>query len=43
MSDPRVVDAGELDDDELLEAIKRDERVVVPTEFLDSEHEVTLR
>ena len=43
MTDPLVVDAGELDTDELLATLKREERVVVRTEFLGSEHEVTLR
>ena len=43
MTDPLVVGAGELDTDELLETLKREQRVVVRTEFLGSEHEVTLR
>ena len=43
MTDPPVVTAGEQDADELLETLKREERVVVRTEFLGSEHEVTLR
>ena len=38
-----MVDAGELGVEELLEAIEAGERVVVRTEFLGSEHEVTLR
>jgi len=43
MSEALVVDAGELGVEELLEAIQSGERVVVRTEFLGSEHEVTLR
>ena len=43
MTDPLVVDAGELGVDELLRAIESGDRVVVTTEFLGSEHEVTLR
>jgi hypothetical protein len=43
MPDPLVVDAGELDAEELLETLKGERRVVVRTEFLGSEHEVTLR
>jgi hypothetical protein len=43
MTDPPVVTAGKQDADELLETLKREERVAVRTEFLGSEHEVTLR
>ncbi|MFB6150832.1 MAG: hypothetical protein ABEJ40_03410 [Haloarculaceae archaeon] len=43
MAEPPVIDAGEKPPDELLEAIKREGRVVVRTEFLGSEHDVTLR
>jgi hypothetical protein len=43
MANPLVVKAGELGVDDLMEALKREEQVVVRTEFLDTEHEVTLR
>jgi hypothetical protein len=43
MTDPLVLHAGELDADELLATLKDRGRVVVRTEFLGSEHEVTLR
>lgn len=43
MSDPLVVDAGELTVEEIMTAIEDGQRVVVRTEFLGSEHEVTLR
>lgn len=43
MADPLTVDAGERSVDELLAAIDDGRRVVVRTEFLGSEHEVTLR
>ena len=43
MTDHRTVSAGELDVEELLERLEAGERVVVRTEFLGSEHEVTLR
>jgi hypothetical protein len=43
MVDPTVVDAGEVPPEEILDALKSDERVVVRTEFLGSEYEVTLR
>jgi len=43
MTDPLVVTAGELETDELMETLERERRVVVRTEFLGSEHEVTLR
>jgi hypothetical protein len=43
MGDPLVVEAGELGVEDLMAALKREEQVVVRTEFLNSEHEVTLR
>ena len=43
MSEPLTVSAGELDIEELLEALESGERIVVRTEFLGSKHEVTLR
>ncbi|WP_336327520.1 hypothetical protein [Halovenus sp. HT40] len=43
MSDPLVVEAGELTVEEIMTAIEDGRRVVVRTEFLGSEHEVTLR
>lgn len=41
--EPLVVTAGEADIDTLLDAIESGRRVVVRTEFLGSDHEVTLR
>jgi hypothetical protein len=43
MSGPPTISAGELEVEELLERLEDGERVVVRTEFLGSEHEVTLR
>ena len=43
MSEPLVIDAGELGAKELLETLEAGRRVVVNTEFLGSEHTVTLR
>jgi len=43
MSDPLVVDAGECSTEELLSKLEAGKRIIVRTEFLDSEHEVTLR
>lgn len=43
MSDPLVIDAGELSVEEIMTTIEDGRRVVVRTEFLGSEHEVTLR
>ncbi len=43
MDEPLVIDAGELGTEELLETLESGRRVVVNTEFLDSEHTVTLR
>ena len=40
---PLVTTAGEMSVEELLAALKDGRRVVVRTEFLGSEHEVTLR
>jgi hemin uptake protein HemP len=41
--DPLVIEAGELHVAELLSEIEDGRRVVVQTEFLGAEHEVTLR
>ncbi|NHN43340.1 hypothetical protein G9C85_17120 [Halorubellus sp. JP-L1] len=41
--DPLRADAGELDVDEILAALADGRRVVIVTELLGSEHEVTLR
>lgn len=43
MGDVLVVDAGEYSTDDLLAALERGQRVVVTTEFLGTEREVTLR
>jgi len=43
MTEPSVVTAGERDVDELLALLESEGRVVVRTEFLGSDHEVTLR
>jgi len=43
MSEPLVVDAGDRSVEELLGALDEGRRVTVRTEFLGSEHEVTLR
>jgi hemin uptake protein HemP len=43
MADPLVIDAGELDVEEMMAALEDGRRLVVRTEFLGSEHEVTLR
>jgi hemin uptake protein HemP len=43
MSDPLVVNAGDRSVGELLAALDEGRRVTVRTEFLGSEHEVTLR
>ena len=43
MAEPPVLDAGELGADELLARIKTEGRIRLRTEFLDAEHEVTLR
>ncbi len=43
MGDSHIVAAGELTVEELLDALEAGERVVVRTDFLGTEHEVTLR
>jgi len=43
MAEPLVVDAGEMPIDEMLSALQAGRRLVVRTEFLGAEHEVTLR
>jgi hemin uptake protein HemP len=43
MSEPLVIDAGEMSTDELLDTLDSGQRVIVRTEFLGSEHQVTLR
>ena len=43
MADPLVVTPGEVSPEEMLDALNDGQRVVVTTEFLGSEHEVTLR
>lgn len=43
MPEPLVVDAGERSVEELLSVLEDGRRIVVRTEFLGSEHEVTLR
>ncbi|WP_018257485.1 hypothetical protein [Halomicrobium katesii] len=43
MSERRTVSAGELAVEELLDRLESGERLVVRTEFLGTDHEVTLR
>jgi hemin uptake protein HemP len=43
MGDSLVVEAGEMGVEELLDTLEEGHRVIVRTEFLGSEHEVTLR
>jgi hemin uptake protein HemP len=43
MTEPLVIDAGEMGVEELLSELEAGRRVVVRTKFLGSEHEVTLR
>lgn len=43
MSEPLVIEAGEMGAEELLATLEDGRRVVVHTEFLGAEHEVTLR
>lgn len=43
MGSPTVIDAGECGTDELLERLREGNRVVVRTELLGSDHDVTLR
>jgi hypothetical protein len=41
--EPKVIEAGDCETDELLAALHEGQRFVVRTEFLGSEHEITLR
>lgn len=41
--EPLQADAGELDEEEIVEALEAGRRVIITTEMLGSEHEVTLR
>ncbi|MDG5778361.1 hypothetical protein VB773_03755 [Haloarculaceae archaeon H-GB2-1] len=43
MGEPLVTSAGEMSEQELLDAVNDGRRVIVQTEFLGSEHEITLR
>jgi hemin uptake protein HemP len=43
MTDPLVITAGELSIEEILTALDERRHVVVTTEFLGTEHQVTLR
>jgi hypothetical protein len=43
MTNPLYVSEGEMSVDEVIDALNEKRRVVVRTEFLDSEHEITLR
>ena len=43
MGETRVIEAGECEPEELLAALESGDRLVVRTEFLGNEHEVTLR
>ncbi|MXR51678.1 hypothetical protein GRX03_08685 [Halovenus sp. WSH3] len=43
MDEPLVIEAGERTVEEIMAALEDGQRVVVRTEFLGSEHEVTLR
>lgn len=43
MPDPLVIEAGEMAVEEMMAALEDGRRIVVRTEFLGSEHEVTLR
>jgi len=43
MGETRVIEAGELGPEELLTELEAGHRMVVRTEFLGTEHEVTLR
>jgi len=43
MGETRVIEAGEYDPEELITALEGGDRIVVRTEFLGTEHEVTLR
>jgi hypothetical protein len=41
--EPLVIEAGEVEIEEILDALESGQRVVVKTEFLGGSHEVTLR
>ena len=41
--EPLVIEAGEVEIEEILDALESGQRVVVHTEFLGGSHEVTLR
>lgn len=43
MADPLEIDAGELNLDEMMTTLEEGRRLIVRTEFLGAEHEVTLR
>jgi hypothetical protein len=43
MADPLVIEAGEMSVEEMMSALDAGQRLIVRTEFLGSEHEVTLR
>lgn len=43
MPEPLVIEAGELSVAEMMAALESGRRIIVRTEFLGSEHEVTLR
>ena len=43
MVSPTVIDAGDCATDELVERIREGNRIVVRTEFLGNDHDVTLR
>lgn len=43
MPEPLVVEAGEMSVEEMMSELDAGRRVIVRTEFLGSEHEVTLR
>jgi hypothetical protein len=43
MDNQYVIEAGEMDAEELLEVLESGERILLRTEFLGSEHEVSLR
>lgn len=43
MSDPLVVEAGEMTVEDFIERLQDGTRIVVQTEFLGSDHEITLR
>ena len=43
MPEPLVIEAGELSVAEMMDKLESGRRIIVQTEFLGSEHEVTLR